>query len=304
MHGAGLFHTAGGGSDPDRPVLSVVIPMFQESKRIEQTLRDVIETLHARRLAAEILAVDDGSTDGTAETVTRLGGALLGEGDRVELRVIGHGVNRGKGAAVRTGLSASRGSWVLMMDADNSARLAELTKLAASAERTGSGLIVGSRAAPDAEVKADPKRRVTGLVFRSALGLLGLGFVRDTQCGFKLYRRDAADLCESEGVEDGFAFDLEHLGLCRRAGLGVEEVGIKWVHHGGGSIHILFDGLKMLAQAWRIRGRLGSVSCGLDSDSARAEGLVELKPILSPTPVREPVSAMGREPIAAGGSGR
>ena len=125
--------------------------MYQEAGRIEPTLRDAVATAESWGLETEILPVDDGSTDGTRDLVDRLARELPCPHSPCTIRPLRHHRNRGKGAAVRTGLAAARSDWVLMMDADNSARLAELPKLAEAAERTGAALTVGSRAAPDAD---------------------------------------------------------------------------------------------------------------------------------------------------------
>lgn len=272
---------------PAAPVLSVVIPMYQEAERIDETVRDVIATLDAWVLPAEVIAVDDGSSDGTGKLVERIAGecAEAGSASAWAVRVITLPRNAGKGAAVRRGLTESTGSWVLMMDADNSARLGEVTKLARAAHRDGAGLVVGSRNTRDAQVVANPRRKLTGLVFRAALAVLGLGYVKDTQCGFKLYRRDAADLCARHAAEDGFAFDIEHIGLCTRAGLGVAEVGIAWEHRDGGTIRVVRDGLKMLGQAVRIRARLRNAPTSVEADRPAATALVELKPIEATSPI-------------------
>lgn len=242
-------------------MLTIVVPMFEERARVEPTIRDVVATLDRWGLQAEIITVDDGSTDGTASLVERVARTLVREGSGAArgIRLLVHERNRGKGAAVRTGLESARAPWVLMMDADNATGLGQLPKLLDTARTTGAGLVAGSRAAPDADVRTEPLRRAGGAAFRAALGALGIGYVRDTQCGFKLYRRDAAALCAQLGREDGFAFDLEHLGLCKLAGLGIAEVGVRWDHREGGTIRIVRDGLGMLAQAWRIRRRLGSL---------------------------------------------
>lgn len=279
----------GRGTAPTKPapVLSVIIPMYQEAERIGETVRDVIATLDAWALPAEIIAVDDGSSDGTGKLVERIASecAEAGSAAARAVRVVTMPRNAGKGAAVRRGLTESTGSWVLMMDADNSARLSEVTKLARAAHRDGAGLVVGSRNTRDAQVVANPRRKLTGLVFRAALAVLGLGYVKDTQCGFKLYRRDAADLCARHAGEDGFAFDIEHIGLCTRAGLGVAEVGIAWEHRDGGTIRVVRDGIKMLGQAVRIRARLRNAPTSVEADRPAATALVELKPIEATSPI-------------------
>jgi len=277
----------GRGSAP--PVLSVIIPMYQEAERIGETLRDVIATLDAWDVPCEVLAVDDGSSDGCAEIVRQIAAecARCGSASAARTRVITLPENRGKGAAVRTGLAESSGHWSLMMDADNSARILELPKLAAAANRARVGLVVGSRVTEDADVKADPKRKFSGFVFRKILGSMGLRIVEDSQCGFKLYRRDLADLCAAKSVEDGFAFDLEHIGLAERSGLGVAEVGIRWVHKDGGTISVVRDGLKMIGEARRIRDRLRSVEPGIATNPPAS--VLELKPIGEPD--RAPIGA-------------
>ena len=271
------------GTEPlvDPPIISIVIPMYQESRRIDTTLRDVIATLDIWRLPCEVLAVDDGSTDGTSGVVASITDELSGTGSAAasSVRVLRHDGNRGKGAAVRTGLAASRGKWVLTMDADNSARLAELYKLSSASGRSGAALVAGSRVARGADVCANPRRVAAGFVFRTALALLGMGFIRDTKCGFKLYRADAAALCAAESREDGFAFDLEHLGLCERCGLGVREVGIKWEHRDGGTISVVREGFRMLTQAWRIRRRLSRLPHRTGAPVPAPDMILELKPI-------------------------
>ena len=284
------------------PTVSVVIPMFNEADRIEPTLRDAVATLDSWPTLSEIVAVDDGSTDGCGDAVRTIAGELADAGSRTATRVRVETMprNRGKGAAVRRGLEVSRGAWVLMMDADNSARIEELPKLAAAANRSRAAFAVGSRNVPTSDVKADPRRKLSGMVFRAVLGTLGVAFVRDTQCGFKLYRRDAADLCARLGTEDGFAFDIEHIGLCERTQLGVVEVGIRWVHKDGGSISVVRDGLRMIAQAWRIRGRLAKGDPSAAGEPAAS--VLELKP--TPTPISgHAVRDVDAHAAAPGGEG-
>jgi dolichyl-phosphate beta-glucosyltransferase len=183
-------------------------------------------------------------------------------------------MNRGKGAAVRTGLAVARGRWRLMMDADNAARVREVERLFPSTSDPRVALVCGSRNAEGAQVQSRAFRRFAGLVFRAALGALGLNLLRDTQCGFKLYRADLAKVIAKVGREDRFAFDLEHLLIAKRTGL-IREVGIAWEHKDGGTVSPIRDGVRMLIRAARIRSRFLI---------ARPNTLVEPKPLARPSP--------------------
>ncbi len=229
--------------------------MFREARRIGPTLDDATRALADAPRLTELLLVDDGSPDDTASVV----GPWLserGRGALLRVRLLRHGVNLGKGAAVRTGLSASAAPWRLFMDADNSTRVTMVERLLDAARDSGAGLVVGSRNAEGSEVDARVSRRVMGRVFHLGLRAMGLGFVRDTQCGFKLYRADVADAIVRLGRENRFAFDLEHLGIARKLGVKVREVGVAWAHADGGTIRPVRDGVSMFWRAAVIRARL------------------------------------------------
>jgi dolichyl-phosphate beta-glucosyltransferase len=228
--------------------LSIIIPMYREAARIAPTLEDVFATLQHRARPAELVLVDDGSDD---ETLTVVRAITAQAPACVRVRIVPHPANRGKGAAVRTGLAVATGAWRLMMDADNACRLSEAFALLARAE-AGVGMVAGSRVAPGARVAAVLHRKLVGGGFRLALRALGLRLLRDTQCGFKLYRADVAAQVVRHAREDGYVFDLEHLLIVRAAGLRVEEVGVRWVHMGGGRVSPLRDGVRMLLAARRL----------------------------------------------------
>ncbi len=270
--------------------LSVIIPMYREESRIGATLADLVPSLERGvpglgfEGRAELILVDDGSDDNTPSVVSawlenRGRGALAG------VRLLRHGANRGKGAAVRTGLAGAAGRWRLIMDADNSCRVDEAPKLLARARETGAGLVAGSRRAADSVVTSSRSRRVTGWVFQAALSAMGMRLLNDTQCGFKLYSREAAEVVVRLGREDGWAFDLEHLLLARRAGLGIAEVGVVWDHRDGGKVNSLRDGLVMLRRAAAMRlARPGT-------RPARAAPVVVVEPRLTGPPERRTPSA-------------
>jgi dolichyl-phosphate beta-glucosyltransferase len=203
--------------------LSVVIPSYNEEKRLESGLRQALAYLARRGDAYELLVVDDGSRDATAQVAASFGG----EG----VRVLRHERNRGKGAAVRTGVLASRGRKVLLSDADFSTPIEELEKLERLLAK-GAPLVIGSRGLADSQVRQRQPfyREMMGKAFNRLVRLLGVRGVRDTQCGFKLIEGAVArDLC-SELTIDGFAYDVELIWLARRRGYRVAEVGVVWIN--------------------------------------------------------------------------
>jgi dolichyl-phosphate beta-glucosyltransferase len=234
------------------PELSIVIPMFREERRIAPTVRETAAYARLGGRSIELVLVDDGSDDRSAEVAMRAVEEFPPETfTAVTLKT--HLRNSGKGAAVRTGLAASSGQWVLCMDADGSTSASQVERL--FADKGEAALAAGSREMPESRVEAVAQRKVAGVVFRACLTAMGMNLLRDTQCGFKLYRRDAADLVVRHGREDGYTFDLEHLLIIRRAGLRVTEVGVRWTHRDGGQVRPVRDGLKMLGAAARLRAR-------------------------------------------------
>lgn len=245
-------------SRTEAPHLAVVVPMFREARRISATLQDLTNWLEGWNHTSEVILVDDGSPDDTVDAVQR----YLTDAPKGQLRsvrLIRLPRNLGKGGAVRRGLAESRSKWTLMMDADNAATVREVEKLL-NAHTPRSGIVAGSRATRDAQVRAVAFRALTGLAFRSALSLMGMNILRDTQCGFKLYDRRAAHIAAALGQENGYTFDLEHMLLAKRAGLSVIERGIAWSHVEGGQVSAISDGLKMLRAAARLRQRLRTIS--------------------------------------------
>ncbi len=245
-----------GGAERTPPTLSVVIPMYRESRRLPQSLPGLCQWLARWSETSEILAVDDGSRDGTGDVATRIFAEAQGGKCRTA-QVLTHAHNRGKGEAVRTGFRKSRGQWILLSDADQSAPIWEVEKLLRTARDLNAGLVLGSREAPGADVVCVWSRRLLGRLFQKCVIWCGLPRVADSQCGFKLYRRDVAMMLAEKMTESGYAMDLEQILLAIRSGSRVVEVGITWHHVSGGQVHPLRDGLAMLSSVVRLRLRYG-----------------------------------------------
>lgn len=237
-------------------MLSVVIPAYNEESRLPATLEALQEFLSGRE--HEIIVVDDGSSDRTAEAAEEFG-----------CRVVRHPRNLGKGAAVKTGVLASSGDLVLVTDADLAAPVTELPKLE-KALISGADIAIGSREAPGARVKrASFKRRLAGKAFNLLVRVLtGLPY-RDTQCGFKLFRGEAAGALFSLAECRGYCFDVEVLLLARKMGFRSKEVGVEWCDAPGSKVTLGRDGWRMLRELAEIRRRFaGSSSLGTAGTSA------------------------------------
>ena len=208
--------------------LTVLIPAFDEARRIEATLERVLTWCATQEGKTEVLVVDDGSSDGTAELVARR------FGERV--RVLRRPVRGGKGAAVRSGVAQARGEWILMSDADLSIPIEEFAKLAAHADEAP--VVIGSKRAPGSELAYPLLRRMFGGLGQKLIACCVVSGFHDTQCGFKLYRADVARALFAQQRLDGFGFDFEVLYLARRAGQRVVEVPVRCEHQLGSTVRV------------------------------------------------------------------
>ncbi len=233
-----------------RPLaLSVVVPAYNEALRLGVTLARVGEHLGGLSVPYEIIVVDDGSTDGTAELARASGGRV---------RVLRHEPNRGKGYAVRRGMLAATGERRLLTDADLSTPIEELAKLQAALDE-GCDVAIGSRAIPGAriEVHQPAYREAMGRVFNRLVQALLLPGLHDTQCGFKLFSARAAEASFATAVLDGFSFDVEALYLARLRGLRIAEVAVTWRNDAatrvglGGGAAAFADLVRIRLRAWR-----------------------------------------------------
>ena len=203
------------------PYLSVVIPAYNEAARLPPTLLRIRDYLAAADRPYEIIVVDDGSSDGTAEAARRIGGP--------ELTILINESNRGKGYAVRRGMLEARGERRLMTDADLSTPIEELARLMACMDE-GYDVVIASRAMAGARIEVHQPwyREAVGRIFNLLVRVSVVPGLRDTQCGFKLFRADAARECFSAALLDGFSFDVEALFIARRRGRRVAEIPVIW----------------------------------------------------------------------------
>ena len=256
--------TAPGAAGERRPLLSLIVPAYNEEGRIVASLTAMGRYLADAGIDYELIAVDDGSTDRTAELLGGLGAR------QPRLRVVSYALNRGKGYAVRAGVMRARGRYVMFIDADLSIPIA-ITAEFLRALREGYDIAIASRWHPASSCEAPPPplRRLMGRVFRWCAQRVVPSAVRDTQCGGKIYRAEVArDLFARQRI-DHFCFDAEVLFLAARAGCRITEVPCAFRHTPGSSVRPVRDALLMLRDLARIRlyaarGRYG--------DAARAEG--------------------------------
>jgi len=230
--------------------LSLVIPAYNEAQRLPPYLASVRIHLDASYgKDYEVIVVDDGSDDGLAEILE------ASARDWPQLRRLKHDENRGKGAAVRTGVLASLGDLVLFADADGATPIEEQGKLA-EAIRGGADIAVGSRLVAAADVNRSRARGLAGRLFAAVAGRLLRMPVHDTQCGFKMFRGEAARRLFSLAREPRYLFDLEVLALATKLGYRTCEVPIRWQEMPGGHLQLVRDLPGILLNLWRLRRRL------------------------------------------------
>ena len=229
--------------------LSIVIPAYNEERRLPQTLERIEDWLNRQKLAfQEVIVVDDGSADATAQVAADYGK------NRAWFRLLRNPGNRGKGYGVRHGMLEARGEWILYSDADLSTPIEEIDKLYQAARTQNAVVAIGSRAINRSLVTVHQSafREYSGRAFNLVMrAITGLKF-RDTQCGFKLFRADAARAIFPQQRQDGFSFDVEDLIIARKLGLRAVEVPVHWANVQGTTVK-LTQGMKSFGDLLRIR---------------------------------------------------
>lgn len=231
------------------PELSVIIPAFNEEHRLPKALEHIHTYLQERTLTAEVIVVDDGSTDETAALVERARFAYP------EVRLVPNHTNRGKGYSVRHGMLEARGEIALFTDADLATPVEEADKLLAAIRGEHYDGAIGSRGVDRGliEVHESAFRELAGVVFnRLVRWVLGIGFC-DTQCGFKAFRLGRARILFQQQRTERFGFDPEILFLAGRHGLRVAEIPVRWAHDPASKVSVGTDSVRMFCELLAIR---------------------------------------------------
>jgi len=228
------------------PLLSIILPAHNEQERLPDSLTRILGFVAAQSLEAEIIVVENGSTDRTAEVAETFARSHPG------LRVLRE-ARRGKGLAVRRGILAATGDYRFICDVDLSMPIEEVTRFLPPAV-ADAPIAIASREAPGAIRYGEPAHRHwVGRGFNLLVRLLAVPGLQDTQCGFKCFRADAAEELFRLQVLDGWTFDVEVLFLARRKGFRVVEIPIPWYYVPGSRVRLLRDSFAMLTDLLRIR---------------------------------------------------
>ena len=228
---------------------SIVIPAFNEEGRIGATLERTLAYFAERpECRVEVLVVDDGSTDGTANLV-----ASWQERSR-HVRLLSHDRNMGKGWAVRTGMLAADGEYVLFMDADGSTDIAEIEKLSQALDG-GADIAIGSRDTAGSDIlKHQPMlREALGKLFNRVVQVLAIPRIGDSQCGFKLFPNSAIEPLFNRQTVRGWSFDVEILFLAQKMKFKIAEVPVEWTDFPGSKVNPVRDAFKTVWELLKLR---------------------------------------------------
>ena len=227
--------------------LSIVIPAYNEEKRIRKTLTDIIAYCRKRNIVYEIIVVDDGSADSTASVARN-----AATQSKAPVRVIRGSGNEGKGSAVKKGILAAKMPYVLFCDADHSTPIHTLDVFS---QYLKYDIVVGSRNLPESKItKPQPFLRSSmGKLFPLLVRMLAVKGIKDTQCGFKLFKTAIAKKLVKQQRLHGWAFDVELLYLAQKHGYSIKEVPVSWRNDPNSKVRILRDPMKMMLDLLRIR---------------------------------------------------
>ena len=234
--------------------LSVILPAYNEEPRLPDTLTHVQNYLSAQAFESEVIVVDDGSTDGTARIVRGRSESMK------SLRLLQHpdGANHGKGAAVRLGMLAALGTYRIFMDADNSTTLEQIAGLWPWFDQ-GYDVVIGSRKTRGAHIMVRQAwyKVLAGRCGNLVIRCLAVPGIEDTQAGFKMFTRRAAEAIFPRQTIERWGYDFELLAIARQLGFRIREVPIVWVNAPGSKVRFTAY-LEVLSEVWRVRRNVRS----------------------------------------------
>jgi len=225
--------------------LSVIIPAYNEEKRLGTTLAEIVRYLSGQDFTFEILVVDDGSTDTTAEVVMSVSPGI---------RLLKNPENKGKGYSVRRGMLESVGKYRLFTDADMSTPIEEVEKFWPLLEN-GCDVVIASRALPESQVEIHQSwlREHCGRAFNKIVRIVAGSEFKDTQCGFKIFAKNAAQTIFSRQTIDGWGFDTEVLHIAKKHKLRVKDVAVRWRNSPDSRLRLLQDSTRMFFELLSVR---------------------------------------------------
>lgn len=227
--------------------LSIVIPAYKEADRIHKILDAILEFEKIKDYNIETIVVVDGTLDNTAEVARKYRDKLK------NIKVIDRKENKGKGYTVREGMLAAQGEYVLFSDADNSTPIEQVDKLLKF--RNDYDVMIGSRYVYDGKLAIPQSfvRKMGGRVLNWIIRTLAVSGIKDTQCGFKLFSKKAAQEIFNKQTFERWSFDIEILAIARMLGYKIKEVGITWYDDPHSRVNPIKDGLRMIKDAWTVR---------------------------------------------------
>ena len=234
----------------ENPYLSLIIPAYNEAHRLPESLRELIRFCQSLNFDYEVLLVVEKSSDSSLQLARQL------TAGQEKIRVIDNRVHRGKGYAVRSGMIHARGAFRFYMDVDLSTPLDEIHAfLKYFKEHPEIDVLIGNRQHPESDILKSQSwlREKMGQTFNAILRKMVPVTLSDTQCGFKAFRREAAQAIFSRQTIVGFAFDVEVLLLANHLGYKVADLPVRWSNSPESKVHIVRDSLRMLIDTARIR---------------------------------------------------
>jgi glycosyltransferase involved in cell wall biosynthesis len=239
--------------DGPEPDVSIIVPVYNEARRLPPSLRTMIAYFGGVRYTHEVIIVVEQSTDGTLDI------ARAATEGNPNFRVIDNQVHRGKGYAVKSGMLAARGAIRLFMDADLSVPLEEIDAfLRHFRDNPGHDVLLGNRQHPSSRIDRRQGwfRQKMGQTFNCVMRCFAPLQIRDTQCGFKAFRQRAAEEVFALQTIDGFAFDVEILLLARALGYTLHDLPVRWLNSPESKVRIVNDSLQMLRDTFPIKRRV------------------------------------------------